>query len=103
MGNTDQPQGRTQGTQVTSVACNHCGASLEVGLTTRFVTCAYCGSRLEVHRSGSSLYTEVLEAIDQRTQRMEQDLGLIKRQNEVGRLDREWMLRRDQLMVQDKH
>ena len=41
--------------KVDSVACNHCGAPLQVGSGTRFVTCAHCGSQLEVHRTGSSL------------------------------------------------
>src|SRR5262245_23859020 len=90
-------------TEVTSVACNHCGAPLDIGPTTNFVTCAYCGYKLQVHRSASSVYTEVLESIDQRTAQMQQDLNVIKRQNEVERLDREWSLRRDELLVRDKH
>jgi hypothetical protein len=90
------------GPSLTSVACNHCGAPLEIQTTTRFLTCTYCGAKLEVHRSGGSLYTEVLESIDQRTQRMEQDLDVIKRQNEVERLDREWMLRREQFLTRNK-
>src|SRR5262249_2842323 len=31
-----------------------------------------------------------------------EDLETIKRQNEVERLDREWMLRRDEMMTRDK-
>ena len=85
-----------------SVACNHCGAPLDVGADTRFVTCGHCGAKLEVHRTGSSLYTQVLEAIDQRTARMEQDLDVIRRQNEVERLDREWMMRREQFLTRNK-
>jgi hypothetical protein len=85
-----------------SVACNHCGAPLDVGADTRFVTCAHCGAKLQVHRTGSSMYTQVLEAIDQRTARMEQDLDVIRRQNEVERLDREWMLRREQYFDRNK-
>jgi uncharacterized Zn finger protein (UPF0148 family) len=89
-------------TEITSVACNHCGAPLEIGPTTNFVTCAYCGYKLQVHRSASSVYTEVLESIDQRTQRMEQGLDQIKRQNEIERLDREWAMTRDSMLVRDK-
>src|SRR3954451_15924160 len=90
------------GTQVTSVACNHCGAPLDISPTTQFVTCAYCGYKLQVHRSASSVYTEVLESIDQRTQRMEQDIDQIKRQNELERIDREWSMQRDAMLVRDK-
>jgi hypothetical protein len=85
-----------------TVACNHCGAPLGVAADTRFVTCAHCGAKLEVHRTGGSLYTQVLEAIDQRTARMEQDLDVIRRQNEVERLDREWMMRREQFLARNE-
>src|SRR4051812_38004772 len=95
------PTGSSPTTALSSVACNHCGAPLEVGPTTRFVTCAHCGSKLEVHRTGSSMYTEVLEAIDQRTQKMAQDLEYIKRQSEIDRLDRDWAMRRDSYMVRN--
>ena len=85
-----------------SLTCNHCGAPLDVPPGTRFVTCAHCGSRLEIHRSGNALYTEVLEAIDQRTQEIAQDVDVIRRENEIERLDREWQMRREELMVRTK-
>jgi transcription elongation factor Elf1 len=86
----------------TSVTCNHCGAPLAIQPSTRFVTCTHCGSRLEIHRSGAALYTEVLDAIDQRTKEIAQDVDVIRRQNEVERLDREWAMRREELMVRTK-
>ena len=89
--------------EITSVACNHCGAPLEISPTTNFVTCSYCGYKLQVHRSASSVYTEVLQSIDQRTARIEEDLDQIKRQNEIERLDREWSMRRGEMLVQDNH
>ena len=85
-----------------TVTCNHCGAPLDVPPGTRFVTCAHCGSRLEIHRTGNAVYTEVLEAIDQRTKEIAQDVDVIRRQNEVERLDREWQMRREELMVRGK-
>src|SRR5579862_4164784 len=90
-------------TQATTVACNHCGASLPIADNTRFVTCGYCGSQLEIHRSGSSIYTEVLQSIDQRTQRIEQDVEQIKKQNALEQLDRDWMIQREQYMVTSKN
>src|SRR5688500_10310212 len=90
-------------TSVTSVSCNHCGGPLQVPETTRFVTCSYCGMRLEIHRSGNAVYSEVLAAIDQRTAKMTDDLEAIRRQNEIERLDREWQMRRDSLMVSGKN
>ena len=90
-------------TNVTSVSCNHCGGPLQVPETTRFVTCSYCGMRLEIHRSGNAVYSEVLAAIDQRTAKMTDDLEAIRRQNEIERLDREWQMRRDSLMISGKN
>ncbi|HEX8523462.1 MAG TPA: hypothetical protein VF669_14510 [Tepidisphaeraceae bacterium] len=89
--------------EVISVRCNHCGAPLEVSRTSRFVTCSYCKSQLEIRRSGSAVYTEVLEQIEQRTQRIEEDVQAIKLQNEIEALDREWEAQRQSLMVRNKH
>ena len=88
--------------ELLSVTCNHCGAPLQVPPDARFVTCAHCGARLEVHRTGTALYTEVLDAIDQRTQRIEQDVQAIKRQNELEQLDRDWQMRREQFLTRDR-
>jgi hypothetical protein len=86
-----------------AVACNKCGAGLDLPGDARFVTCTYCGSRLEVHRSGGAAYTEILETISQRTEQIAGNVEAIRWQNELERLDREWMIRRDSLMVSDKH
>lgn len=88
--------------QVVSVTCNQCGAPLQVPESTRFLTCAHCGSRLEVQRSSGAVYTQVLESIGQATQQIAADVDAIRRQNEVERLDREWMMRRNDLMVTGK-
>lgn len=63
-----------------ALTCNQCGASLEVPEETRFLTCTACSSQLEVHRSGSTAYTEVLEAVEP-----------VKVELELEKLDREWM------------
>ena len=47
--------------ELISVSCNHCGAPLEVPPGANYVTCAHCGSRLAVKRTGSAVYTELLE------------------------------------------
>ena len=78
-----------------SVSCSHCGAPLQIPAGTRFLTCSYCGSRLEVHQSEGAVYTQVLESID----KIADDVSAIRRQNELEQLDREWMLRRDSLLV----
>ena len=86
-----------------AVTCNKCGAALDVPAAARFVTCTYCGSRLEVHRSGGAAYTEILDSIEQHTERIAGDVEQIRRENELERLDREWMIRREELMVTGKH
>lgn len=46
------------------VSCNNCGATLQVEEQTRFVTCGACRSRLAVQRSGTSIFTHVIEKKD---------------------------------------
>lgn len=85
-----------------SVACNHCGAPLQVEETTRFVTCAYCKSQLEVKRTGSSYFTSALERIDQNTQQIAEDVEAIRLQHELERVDREWELEQQKFMTRDE-
>jgi hypothetical protein len=99
MSRDEQPTG----VSAIAVTCNECGAALDVPAGARFVTCTYCGSRLEIHRSGGAAYTEVLDAIEENTERIAEDVGQIRLQNELEQLDREWMMRREQLMVTGRH
>jgi len=77
--------------ETVSVRCNHCGAPLEVGRQTRFVTCEFCKSHLEVKRTESSIFTEEVERIARNTDQMAESLEVIALQNEIAQLDREWM------------
>jgi hypothetical protein len=86
-----------------SLSCGHCGAPLEVPENTKFVTCTYCSSRLEVLRTGGAAYTEVLEALNERTEKIADDVETLKLESRLDRLDRQWMLERERYMVQDKH
>jgi len=88
--------------QTIAVACNHCGAPLSVPDDARFVTCTHCGSQLEIHRSGGAAFTKVLEQLDQRTARVEQDLAEIKIREQIDELDRRWESKRDQYMIHGK-
>jgi len=72
-----------------SVRCNHCGAPLQIGDGTRFVTCQFCQSHLEVKRTDSSIFTEEVAKIAENTGRMAESLEVIELQNEIERLDRE--------------
>jgi hypothetical protein len=80
---------------VLSLTCEHCGAPLEVPEKARFVTCTYCSARLEVLHSGNAVYTHVLEALQQRTEQIAEDVRTLKLQSRLDQLDREWMLERE--------
>lgn len=74
-----------------SVRCNHCGAPLDVGANARFVTCKFCNSQLEVKRSDSAVFTEEIARLAGHTEQMAGSLEVIELQNEIERLDREWV------------
>jgi hypothetical protein len=79
--------------ELAPITCQNCGAALDVPPAARFVTCSHCGSRLEIKRTPSAVFTEVLDRIDQRTAAMADDLGALRRDSEIERLDREWAAR----------
>ena len=89
--------------EISTVSCNSCGAALQVDDSSRFVTCRHCGAQLEVKRNDSTLSTEVLNRIDQRTAVMAENLTAIRRDAEIERIDREWSLRQRDLMVSNKN
>jgi hypothetical protein len=88
--------------QVESVNCNNCGAPLEVGAATRFVTCAHCGTRLAVKRTASSAFTETLDRLDQKTDVMARQLAELRHHAELERIDREWEQERQGFLTTDK-
>ena len=89
--------------ELTSVTCNNCGGALQISDSARFVTCRYCNAQLEIKRNQSAIATEVLNRIDQSTAHMADDLSAIRRESELERLDREWSLRRENLLIRRKN
>lgn len=89
--------------EVSSVNCNNCGAPLEVGPGTNFVTCSHCGARLAVKRTATSSYTELMEHIDRKTDAISAQLAEIARQNELERIDREWDQERQGYLTKTKN
>lgn len=89
--------------QITKVCCQGCGANLEVDESIRFVTCNYCHGRLEVVHDATTTHTKLLEALDQRTESMARDIKVLKLENELERLDREWESTRQAMMVRGKN
>ncbi len=86
-----------------SVSCNHCGAPLEISEETKFVTCRHCNRQLAVKHSDSSIFTEVLTQLAERTADMADDLKIIQLQNDLERLDREWEVESRQYMIRGKN
>ncbi len=84
------------------ITCNNCGAALDVPPEANYVTCAYCGSRLEVKRTPSVVYTQVLQQIDERTQRLSADVGQLQLQNELDRIDGDWEQQRQRYLLGDR-
>lgn len=89
--------------EMVALNCNSCGASLEVGPGTNFVTCAHCGARLAVKRTGTSSYTELLESIDRKTDAIAAQLAEISHQNELERIDQEWEQERQKFVAKDQN
>ena len=83
------------GTQIVKLACQGCGADLEVSEGIRFMTCNFCGSKLEVVQDQSVTHTRLLEDIAD-------NLKVIELQNELEKMDREWAIRRESFMVSGK-
>ena len=89
--------------KVIPLTCNHCGAPLEVAAKARFVTCGFCNARLTIQHTGSSYSTEVLEDIQETTQRIAEDIKQIKSNTAIERLDQQWERTRSKHLVTGKH
>ncbi len=89
--------------QIQSLSCSHCGAPLDVPAGTSYLTCAHCGSRLKVNRTASALFTEVMEEISGHTEAMVSHLEMIRLQNELERIDREWQIEREKHLTHDNN
>ena len=98
--------------QLTPLQCNECGASLKVGKKTKLVICKRCGTQLAVRREDGGTFTDVVDA----TKRVEEGAAKLSAearamavqskqlflQGELERLDREWELARQDLMLKSK-
>ena len=83
--------------------CIKCGANLRVTPDADYVCCQYCNSELQVVRDGSVLTTRVLESMEEMKDDLGHKLEILRVQNEIERLDREWTLRRNDFMVHGKN
>lgn len=76
---------------IVSLRCDHCGATLELAEDARFVTCGYCNTRLVVEHKGGAAYTKI-----------ERELGAMRIERKLERLERDWKEERVELMLRSK-
>ena len=88
---------------VKKLCCQGCGADLEVDEGIRFVNCNYCGARLEIVSNATTTHSRVLDKIEKQTGEMVGDLKIIRLQNDLEQLDREWESSRARFMTKDKN
>ncbi|MGE9270871.1 MAG: hypothetical protein ACQKBU_08715 [Verrucomicrobiales bacterium] len=88
--------------KMTKVCCQGCGADLDVAEDLRFVTCNYCNSRLEIVHDETVTHSKVLDRLEKQTGQMAGDLKVIRLQNDLERLDREWVANSERFMVSNK-
>ena len=85
-----------------AVRCNHCGAPLKIPADARFVTCTFCNSELSVQRSEGAVSTALLQGISEKTDRIADDLGVLRIQGELALLDREWQMKRETMLIRNR-
>jgi DNA-directed RNA polymerase subunit RPC12/RpoP len=89
--------------ELITLSCGNCGAPLQVPDDAKYVTCNHCASQLAVRRTDTVTFTEKLDEISQRTQRIEGELSELKSRQELEDLDRQWEREREGYMIADKH
>lgn len=89
--------------KITKVCCQGCGADLEVDEDLRFVNCNYCGAKLEVVHDATTTHTRLLEKLEKQSDEMAEDLKVIRLQNDLEKLDREWDREMQGFMVTGKN
>ena len=78
------------------LACNSCGAPLEVPESANFVTCNHCSTQLTVNRSASVTFTEAFDRLAGSTEELTDRLDDLVAQNAIEALDRDWQQERKQ-------
>lgn len=98
--------------ELVRLACDGCGADLELPEDARFVTCRFCDARLEVRRTESAAFTRVREAVErveQKTEKLSGEMRALRAENrmlslkdELHQLERDWDQQKADLMIRGK-
>ena len=89
--------------EITSLKCNNCSANLDINPKIKFFTCTFCGSSLTIKKTGNVMFTEVLEEIKDDTETLINHSEVMLVEKEIDRLDREWLMEREQYKIHGKH
>lgn len=84
------------------ITCSACGANLSIPDGAPFVNCRHCGASLQVQRTDSVVFTEVREAIQETSNRLDQTTQILRLQGRLTQLDRDWDEQSKSLMMQGK-
>lgn len=90
---------------IVPLSCANCGAPLEAPEYARFLTCGHCGSRLRQERSGSAVYTELVDQVAQvasSARDIAEGVSQIAAHHRIEALDREWEETRQGFVTRDK-
>ncbi len=85
-----------------TVRCNNCGAPLQVSDSAKYVTCNFCNTQLAIRATDSAVFTEQIEALVRKTDDIAENLDVIRIQNEIEKLDREFAMERERHLVSGK-
>ena len=76
--------------QTETVTCGGCGAPLTIPENVEYVACRFCQAQLHVQRNQSVVFTEVLQSLHDQTARIADNTEILRLQNDLARLDKEW-------------
>ncbi len=89
--------------QTEKIACNACGAPLQVLSSTQFALCNHCGSQLRIERTESTTFTTILDRLTTKTEELSDRLDSLTSHNEVAELDRDWEVERKKYLIVGRH
>lgn len=75
---------------------------MTVPLKARYVTCQYCNSQLHIVRNESAAWTEVVEAIEERTDALLSTVRALELRQEIQDLDAQWERTLDEYGIRSK-
>jgi hypothetical protein len=86
-----------------AIACNQCGAPLQVPDAAQFVNCNHCGASLAVRREESVTYTSIVAQLAEQTNGLAEQIAHLQYQNEAERIDRGWEAERQSMLIRHKN